>query len=320
MPAQHIHSEINTLEQLSVTLESLVPGAKVVCSSPSNDIKNYGAGIVAPNFFIGNLFTQETGEIRFENSEYLMLTLPKQGHFFVKNRNKESMANSKAAGLLTFPAERIIYKAGCKMVNDYIVFIHENEIKSVLEKNYIVPQLSNKVMEVPWLSEKTGSMFQFIQSAINITNNFPTVRNSLFVENNLKEITSLMLSELVAEKLKLKSIAKHNASKLLLTTAQEIIEAECETLFTVHDMASRLNTGVRNLQLAFKKYDSTTPMQFLRDRKLEKARANLLSNNNPLCTVKEVALQVGIFDLSRFSKTYFNKFGELPNTTLKRNV
>ena len=163
-------------------------------------------------------------------------------------------------------------------------------------------------------------MFQFIQSAINISNNFPTVRNSLFIEKNLKEITSLMLSELIAERLNLNLIDKHNVSKLLAVKAQEIIDNDCETLFTVEEIANRLGTSTRSLQLAFKKYAQTTPYQFLRNRKLHKARAILLSNNNPLCTVKEVAFKVGIFDLSRFSKTYADMFGELPHVTLKRKV
>lgn len=77
MPTQHIQSDFNTLEQLSTTLENLVVGSTVVCNSPVNELKNHGAGIVAPNFFIGNLVTKNSGEIRFENSEYLMLTLPK---------------------------------------------------------------------------------------------------------------------------------------------------------------------------------------------------------------------------------------------------
>ncbi len=128
MPAQHIHSEINTLEQLSTTLEGLVVGSKVVCNSPLNKIRNHGAGIVAPNFFIGNILTQEPGEIVFENSEYLMLTLPKQGYFNVQNRETKLWANSKEAGLLSLPAERVRYDSDCEMINDYVVFIHEDEI------------------------------------------------------------------------------------------------------------------------------------------------------------------------------------------------
>ena len=119
-----------------------------------------------------------------------------------------------------------------KQLNEYLISLNENEL--------------NKIIEIPWASEKTGSMFQFIQSAINITNNFPAVRNSLFVENNLKEITALMLSDLVAEKLKLTSIVKHDTSKLVAVTAQEIIDSECETLFTVQEIANKLNTSVRS--------------------------------------------------------------------------
>lgn len=206
------------------------------------------------------------------------------------------------------------------MVNDYIVFIHENEIKSILDQNYLTPSLSNKLFELNRSEDKIASMFQFIQSAINITHNFPSVRNTLFVEKNIKEITALMLAEIVAKVLKLKALISYDTGKMFVYKAKEFIDAECENIFTVQEIASKLNTSVRSLQIAFKKNSAFTPIQFLGDRKLQKAHNILLSNNNPFCTVKEVAFKVGIFDLSRFSKTYFETFGELPSTTLKRTV
>jgi len=100
--------------------------------------------------------------------------------------------------------------------------------------------------------------------------------------------------------------------------AEEYIDGHCETVFNIQQVADKLFTTPRNIQMAFKKYRSYSPMQFVKSRKLHKAHKNIISSNDPRCTVKEFALGVGIFDLNRFGKYYFEIFGELPSETLKK--
>jgi AraC family ethanolamine operon transcriptional activator len=59
-------------------------------------------------------------------------------------------------------------------------------------------------------------------------------------------------------------------------------------------------------------------MQFLRERKLMKARKLLINHNSSSMSVKTAAIGAGIYDLNRFSKNYKEMFGELPSETLKK--
>lgn len=106
--------------------------------------------------------------------------------------------------------------------------------------------------------------------------------------------------------------------------AEDNLEAVCEKLFTIQEVAGTVFTSTRNLQRAFSKHNKYTPMQFLYNRKLIKARKVLLSNNNnnnnnnPFAAIKEVVLKVGILDLNQFGKNYSLLFSKYPNYTLRK--
>ena len=95
------------------------------------------------------------------------------------------------------------------------------------------------------------------------------------------------------------------------------MESECENISTVQEIADRVFTSPRNLQKAFKKYREYTPLQFLKERKLQRAYY-MLKDSYHSGSVKNVAISVGIFDINRFGKYYFDQFGEYPNETLKK--
>jgi len=59
-------------------------------------------------------------------------------------------------------------------------------------------------------------------------------------------------------------------------------------------------------------------MAFLRDRRLEAARHELLVADAGEISVTEVALGLGFTHLSRFANEYRKAFGELPSETFRR--
>lgn len=97
------------------------------------------------------------------------------------------------------------------------------------------------------------------------------------------------------------------------------IERHLADPITVKDIARATNLSTRAIQQAFHDDLATTPMHYVRDRRLERARdqlAGALPSDG--ITVTEVAERWGFGHLGNFSGAYRRRFGESPSQTLRR--
>ncbi|SDU89953.1 helix-turn-helix domain-containing protein [Pseudomonas mucidolens] len=81
------------------------------------------------------------------------------------------------------------------------------------------------------------------------------------------------------------------------------------------ELARIAGVSLRQLQQGFKTYTGMSPAQWLRLRRLNGARRELLSS--PETTVAQVAMNWSFWHLGRFSNSYRALFQELPRETLK---
>jgi AraC-like DNA-binding protein len=84
------------------------------------------------------------------------------------------------------------------------------------------------------------------------------------------------------------------------------------------ELSQVAGVSLRQLQHAFKTYAGMAPTQWLRLRRLNSARRELLSRTPTQTTVAEVAMHWSFWHLGRFSSSYRALFNELPSDTLKR--
>jgi AraC-like DNA-binding protein len=102
------------------------------------------------------------------------------------------------------------------------------------------------------------------------------------------------------------------------TELEAWMEQNLDNTITLNDLASVAGVSVRSIQKAFRQYRQCTPMDALMQKRLEKARAILLSPTEST-TVLEVAMTLGYLHPSRFAKQYKEKFGEKPSETLAKS-
>ena len=126
-----------------------------------------------------------------------------------------------------------------------------------------------------------------------------------------------MATDLIGDIMHKKSLLNESPDKKLVLKAEEIMESQCENITTIQEISDKVYTSPRNLQKAFKKHRSYSPLQFLKEQKLLRAN-HILKDLYIQTSVKNVAISVGIFDINRFGKYYFDRFGELPSETLKK--
>jgi AraC-like DNA-binding protein len=119
----------------------------------------------------------------------------------------------------------------------------------------------------------------------------------------------------------------HNYSRLLarhrdagtwqLRAAEEYIRANAHLSLSLGDICSAVGVNSRTLQHSFQRKRSVSPMQFLRQLRLESVRTELLQPH-PATTVTTAASRWGFLHFGRFAAEYHAKFGEKPSATLQR--
>jgi len=91
-----------------------------------------------------------------------------------------------------------------------------------------------------------------------------------------------------------------------------------EETINLLELAQVAGVSLRQLQHTFKAYTGMSPTQWLRLRRLNSARRELLKGAASGTTVAEVAMNWSFWHLGRFSNSYRALFNELPSETLKR--
>jgi AraC-like DNA-binding protein len=315
----YITESTSSTDVFSKSLETLITGSTIKSRAVLNRFTSTGDGIISDNFYIGNNFTEHLIDIEVQNSASCILSMPKVGSYTTRVSNRSSYNFSKESGGIVLPADNVLYKAISGVVNDLIIIIDMDYLIPVLEKKYNIKSFEKKYIKLDAKREKVASIRSFIESTLQSARSFPHVRESLLLKTNIKEITSLFVADLIADSLKISPISNNSSSAVLVRRAEELIDNECDSVFTIREIANKLYTTPRTLQIAFKRHRKYSPMQFLKNRKLTRAHKLLISQNDSNFTVKRAALSAGILDLNRFSKYYKEMFGELPSTTIKND-
>ena len=83
---------------------------------------------------------------------------------------------------------------------------------------------------------------------------------------------------------------------------------------SINDLASHAGVSARTLSAAFRRFRGVSPMERLRDMRLDQVRQWLLDGT--AVTVASAAARAGFAHAGRFSEIYRHRYGESPNITL----
>jgi len=100
--------------------------------------------------------------------------------------------------------------------------------------------------------------------------------------------------------------------------ACEILRSRIGEPIRIADVARELGVGVRHLQAGFHRHLAVTPLQFLRECRLDQAHRRLC-NPLPGETATSIAFDCGFAHLGDFAQDYRRRFGEVPSETLRRH-
>ncbi len=97
---------------------------------------------------------------------------------------------------------------------------------------------------------------------------------------------------------------------------ENIIADRLGAPWSLNDLAEAAGVSPRVLQIACLRERNTTPIDLLRNMRLDAAHRRLQASS--LVSVTETALEFGFGHLGRFSTYYRERFGELPSETCTR--
>ncbi len=97
---------------------------------------------------------------------------------------------------------------------------------------------------------------------------------------------------------------------------QDYLQAHAHDPVSAEQLARIAGVSVRSLYAGFKEFLGVSPMQYLRDLRLERAHAELVSGECQ--NIAGVALRWGFAHLGRFSASYKARYGESPSQSLRR--
>ena len=100
--------------------------------------------------------------------------------------------------------------------------------------------------------------------------------------------------------------------------AADFIDAHLQDDIGLREIVSICGTSPRSLYRAFERLHGTSPIAYLRERRLEKAHAELVAADPRSVRVTDVALRWGFAHLSEFALRYRARYGCLPSQTLRR--
>jgi len=98
-----------------------------------------------------------------------------------------------------------------------------------------------------------------------------------------------------------------------LRRAEEFMRGRLDAPISLEDVAEAAGVSRRALGLLFRRYRDLSPMEVLRNMRLDAAHAQLARHDG--ASVTEVAFNCGFSHLSRFSACYRERFGQLPRET-----
>jgi AraC-like DNA-binding protein len=98
---------------------------------------------------------------------------------------------------------------------------------------------------------------------------------------------------------------------------EEYIEAHWNQPVSIEGLAVAANASARSVFHAFKEFRGYSPMSFLKQERLRRAR-DMLAKSGSNESVTSVTVACGFGNMGRFADDYQKAFGEMPSETLNR--
>ena len=205
----------------------------------------------------------------------------------------------------------VIRKHPDKTCEVYAVHLYPDILKELYKNEF--PNFIKSDAHNPYIRkiEKQGVITHFIQSLDFYFENPNLVTDDL-LKLKIKELILLLLQTDNAENIITLFSHLFNPRQAGLF---EVVEAHLYSSISIVDLADLSGRSLSTFKRDFEIQFSDTPANFIKEKKLEKALELLQSTE---LSVSEICYEVGFQDTSHFTKTFKQKYNQLPSEYRKK--
>jgi AraC-like DNA-binding protein len=206
----------------------------------------------------------------------------------------------QSRALLTRPGDRIgaHFSADCEQLHLRIA------AKSFLADGASLPDISDRALDLR--RSEAASWLTQIQLL---------VRSPAVLDRLSRDAAEAQRAEYTLIELLRAALSAERRAPGWLRAAEAFIERNAAEAIDLSAVAAAAGVPPRTLHHGFRQYRNRSPIKYLTEFRLDRARENLLEGRADL-TVTTVALDGGFTHLSRFAHAYAARFGEKPSETL----
>ena len=195
----------------------------------------------------------------------------------------------------------------------------EREAEALLGRPCEQPVVFNVLMDTRY-----GGGRSWLRSVLTLANEVR--ENPLLLDQPLilRRFESLIVSQLLATQpnnytAALQAVGRAPARPRRVQAVVDLIEERAAEALTATDLARASGTSLRSLQEDFHQYLGVSPMVYLRNIRLARARQELESiGPGSTTTVAAVAYKWWFSHVPRYAAAYRERYGELPSETIRR--
>lgn len=184
--------------------------------------------------------------------------------------------------------------------------------EACIEHRWFKPNESVKFNQTPYKFEEIDSLLYLLKLLCEESESGAATPQML---QHYNRVVASKLMTMFKHNVPLETPSLHSISFERLV---QYIDDNIKRDISAEELATYSHLSLRSLYLLFEKNAKMTPMNFIRQKKLERVYATLIDPSSRMANVTAVALEYGFTHLGRFSEFYKATFGMLPSESLKK--
>ncbi|WP_441002563.1 helix-turn-helix domain-containing protein [Pseudocolwellia agarivorans] len=176
----------------------------------------------------------------------------------------------------------------------------------------------------------TYELAKIINLVLN-TNNSTIGNSEILDQNNLSRLTKLspLITSKVADLLsrteydytdpKVTHLTTNLTIQKVVADITNYVKETSSYPLTISELCKITGVGRRTLQYCFEHGFGISPIQYIRDCRLNEIRRILLNSEDKDIIIADLALDFGFYHIATFNSQYKHLFGETPSQTIKRS-
>src|SRR5579872_1060589 len=313
-----LSSRDESFEKFLGTFHLLAPHARIELNSGQSAFRWQGKFASTNSFSWWEVESEIDWTCRFtRRKESLGLVLPSTGTVTARIRNRTVAIDRQCALALSVPDVSSISYSGHGKHGHVTLEFDVAAVQKILSVIFEGATLKNSELSPQLdLASPAGQMLRALGEAVGAGMHDASIRSEksmALLGESILHVVFLNFPHSLSNRLRRHQL---DATSRQIMKAVDFMHANMHQPLTLSEVAEATGISVRSLQYGFRRFRNVTPLDYLRQIRLEAVQAELSSPLNML-SVKEVAAKWGFMHMGHFAARYRFAYGETPSETAR---